>query len=104
MPSVGEMVTAADGTKGEVSSINVLRQLVKVVVDNGDEKELREYSVDDLRFRPRRKKDVKLTDEELKELGELAEDGTPEEKPARRNRNRNRHNDNRGKEQRGDNE
>ena len=128
MPSVGETVTAADGTKGEVSSINVLRQLVKVVVDIGDEKELREYSVDDLRFRPRRRKDVKLTDEELKELGELAEDGTLEEKPQqqgnkerenqgeraergersarenRRNRNHNRHNDNRGKEHRGDNE
>ncbi len=128
MPSVGETVTAADGTKGEVSSINVLRQLVKVVVDIGDEKELREYSVDDLRFRPRRRKDVKLTDEELKELGELAEDGTLEEKPQqqgnkerenqgeraergersarenRRNRNRNRNNDNRGKEHRGDNE
>ncbi len=128
MPSVGETVTAADGTKGEVSSINVLRQLVKVVVDIGDEKELREYSVDDLRFRPRRRKDVKLTDEELKELGELAEDGALEEKPQqqsnrekenqgeradrgersarenRRNRNRNRNNDNRGKEHRGDNE
>lgn len=128
MPSVGETVTAADGTKGEVSSINVLRQLVKVVVDNGDEKELREYSVDDLRFRPRRRKDVKLTDEELKELGELAEDGALEEKPQqqsnrekenqgeradrgersarenRRNRNHNRRNDNRGKEHRGDNE
>ena len=128
MPSVGETVTAADGTKGEVSSINVLRQLVKVVVDIGDEKELREYSVDDLRFRPRRRKDVKLTDEELKELGELAEDGTLEEKPQqqgnkerenqgeraergersarenRRNRNHNRRNDNRGKEHRGDNE
>ena len=128
MPSVGETVTAADGTKGEVSSINVLRQLVKVVVDIGDEKELREYSVDDLRFRPRRRKDVKLTDEELKELGELAEDGALEEKPQqqgnkerenqgeraergersarenRRNRNHNRRNDNRGKEHRGDNE
>ena len=128
MPSVGETVTAADGTKGEVSSINGLRQLVKVVVDIGDEKELREYSVDDLRFRPRRRKDVKLTDEELKELGELAEDGALEEKPQqqsnrekenqgeradrgersarenRRNRNHNRRNDNRGKEHRGDNE
>ena len=128
MPSVGETVTAADGTKGEVSSINVLRHLVKVVVDIGDEKELREYSVDDLRFRPRRRKDVKLTDEELKELGELAEDGALEEKPQqqsnrekenqgeradrgersarenRRNRNHNRRNDNRGKEHRGDNE
>ncbi len=128
MPSVGEFVTASDGTKGEVSSINVLRQLVKVIVDNGDEKELREYSVDDLRFHPRRKKDVKLTDEEIKELGELAEDQTVEETTSqpnendrnnrgdkndradrnvrdnRRNRNHNRHNDNRGKENRGDKE
>ena len=30
---------------GEVSGVNVLRQLVKVVVDNGEEKELQEYAV-----------------------------------------------------------
>lgn len=32
---------------GEVSGVNVLRQLVKVVVDNGEEKELQEYAVAD---------------------------------------------------------
>ena len=35
-----------------------------------DEKEIREYHVDDLRFKPRRKKQ-KISKEELKELGEL---------------------------------
>lgn len=82
LPVVGDTVTAADGTKGTVQSVSVLRQLVKVLVDNGDEKELREYPVDELRFRPRRRKDVKLTEEELKELEEL-EDGqaaAPEKK------------------------
>ena len=35
-----------------------------------DEKEIREYHVDDLHFKPRRKKQ-KVSKEELKELGEL---------------------------------
>ena len=47
---------------GEVSGVNVLRQLVKVVVDNGEEKELQEYAVDDLKFTPRRRRDVRVTD------------------------------------------
>ena len=51
LPAVGDTVTASDGTKGEVTSINVLRQLVKVIVDNGEEKELREYAIDDIRFK-----------------------------------------------------
>ena len=71
LPSVGDFVTAKDGTKGEVTGVNVLRQLVKVVVDTGDEKELKEYKVDDLRFKPRRRKDYKLTEEEMEELKEL---------------------------------
>lgn len=79
LPAVGDTVTAADGTKGTVQSVSVLRQLVKVLVDNGDEKELREYSVDDLRFRPRRRKDVKLTEEELKELENLEDTQEPTE-------------------------
>jgi hypothetical protein len=90
MPSVGDTVTAADGTRGEVSGVNVLRQLVKVIVDIGDEKELREYPVDELRFQSRRRKDVKLTAEEIKELQGLEDDGNAEEsdKP-KNNRNRN---------------
>ena len=68
LPSVGDIVTTQQGLKGEVVNVNVLRQLVKVVVDNGEEKELHEYPVDELQFRPKRHKDVKITEEELKEL------------------------------------
>ena len=75
LPSVGDMVTTPTGMRGEVQSVSVLRQLVKVVVDNGEEKELQEYSVDDLKFTPRRRKDVRVTEEELKELEGLEDAG-----------------------------
>ena len=70
LPNVGEFVTAKDGTKGEVHSVSVLKQLVKILVDVGDEKELKEYSIEQLHFKPRKKK-VQLTAEELKELASL---------------------------------
>lgn len=73
LPSVGDYVTTPDGLKGEVHSLSVLRQLVKVVVTlDNDEKEVREYHADELRFKPRRRKNnEKLTKQELKELKEL---------------------------------
>ncbi len=71
LPSVGDSVTTSDGLKGTVHSLSVLRKLVKVIVNlENDEKEIREYHVDDLRFKPRRRKQ-KISKEELKELGEL---------------------------------
>ncbi|KAI4441422.1 hypothetical protein C824_003921 [Schaedlerella arabinosiphila] len=71
LPSVGDSVTTSDGLKGTVHSLSVLRKLVKVIVNlENDEKEIREYHVDDLRFKPRRRK-RKISKEELKELGEL---------------------------------
>ncbi len=86
MPNVGDIVVSKDGTKGEVKSLNVLRQYVKVLVENGDEKEMREFSVDDIKFTPGRKKDVKVTAEELKELEGLEDnDEVAEEKPKPRN-------------------
>lgn len=72
LPNMGDMVTTPEGIKGEVQSVNVLRQQVKVIVDINDEKEIREYKVDELRFKPRHKKEkVKLTKEELRELEKL---------------------------------
>ena len=99
MPNVGDIVVSRDGTKGEVKSLNVLRQYVKVLVENGDEKEMREFAVDDLKFTPGRRKDVKVTAEELKELEGLEDnDEVAEEKPKPRNRgnnqNRNRQRNN----------
>lgn len=88
LPFVGDTVTTDDGFRGEVNSVSVLRQLVKVLIDNGDEKELREYHVDQLSFRPRRRKDVKLTPEELKELKALEDIHEAELKAENENRSR----------------
>lgn len=96
LPSVGDTVITPLGLQGEVSGINVMRQLVKVIVDNGEEKELQEYSVDELRFTPRRRKDIKLTEEELKELEGLEDSGeSVEEKPQRERRDSDRQRENR---------
>ena len=59
LPSQGDMVThMEDGVKGTVQSVNVLRQTVKVIVNlEGDDLEVREYPIDELKYRPRRRKD-----------------------------------------------
>ena len=75
LPGIGDTVTTPDGQKAVVQSVNVLRQLVKVIVEVEDAKEAREYKVKELKFRPRRRKDVKLSAEELKELGALKDRG-----------------------------
>ena len=72
LPNVGDRVTTDDGFKGEVHSVNVLRQLVKVLIDVDNEKELREYKVEQLRFRRKhRHNKVDVADEELKALEKL---------------------------------
>ena len=70
LPNVGDHVTTDTGLKGEVSSVNVLRQLVKVVVEVNDEKEIQEYKVEQLRFKRKHGKNNKmdLSPEEFKEL------------------------------------
>ena len=76
LPNVGDYVTTDDGLKGEVSSVSVLRQMVKVLVEVDDEKEIRDYSVDQLKFKSKRRRDhVKLTAQELKELSALEDKG-----------------------------
>ena len=95
LPGIGDYVTTEDGLKGEVQSVNVLRQLVKVIVEAGDEKEIKEYPVDKLQFKRRHgKKDkVELSSEELQELERLEDEeqsesqqseGQQERKPAQR--------------------
>lgn len=77
LPNVGDRVTTLDGLKGEVQSVSVLRQLVKVVVDVGDEKEIREYPVKQLKFRSKRRRDhgERLSKEEMRKLAELEDKG-----------------------------
>lgn len=75
LPSVGDIVMTGDGYKGEVTNVNVLRQKVKVLVEVDDEKELREYEVEELSFKPRRR-NTKISEKELKELEGLEDEGT----------------------------
>lgn len=126
LPGIGDFVTTEDGLKGEVQSVNVLRQLVKVVVENGDEKEIKEYPVEQLQFKRRhgKKEKMDLSKEEMRELEKLEEEEQQENREAeelqenrsrqdgeQRRDNRNRqngeqHRDNRNRqdgEQRGDN-
>lgn len=70
LPGTGDTVTLPDGLQGTVHSVNVLRQLVKVIVEVNDEKEIQEYPVEELKFRPRKKK-VKISEKEMKELERL---------------------------------
>ncbi len=69
LPSIGDFVTTDDELKGEVQSVSALRQQVKVIVTVNDEKEIREYKLDQLRFKPKRKKDkINIADAELRAL------------------------------------
>lgn len=72
LPTVGDTVETVDKLKGEVQSVSVLKQLVKVIVTlENDEKEVREYMVSDLKFTPKRKKERIAMDDELKALEAL---------------------------------
>lgn len=74
MPSVGDTVTAKDGTVGQVANVNVMRQTVRIIVtDEDDNKEAKDYKVEELRFKPKkhRKPEKKDNSQEDKELAAL---------------------------------
>ena len=79
LPNVGDRVTAYDGVTGEVASLNVLRQKVKIyVTDEEGNKELVEYRVEELVSGPRGRKfdtDLSLLDPELSQLEDGDEEG-----------------------------
>ena len=72
LPNVGDYVTTDDGLRGEVHSVNVLRQLVKVLIETDDEKELKEYQADQLKFKKKHKnKKESASNAVLAEIREL---------------------------------
>lgn len=78
LPNVGDTVNTDDELSGIVHSVNVLRQLVKVLVEVGDEKEIREYSVDQLTFKKKqeKKEELNLSKDDLQELERLEQEKT----------------------------
>ena len=111
LPNVGDTVIMLDGMKGEVHSVNVLRQKVKVVVDAGDDKEIKEFDVEQLRFHKHhgKKGQQNISAEELKELEKLEKEEEEEieaaghsEKEAGTLKENNRRGDRRGRQDRGE--
>ena len=69
---MGDRVKTIDGFKGEVSSVSVIRQKVKVIIETDDgEKEIREYHAEELKFKPKKRRNNEKVDAELKALEAL---------------------------------
>ncbi len=106
LPNVGSSVTMKSGEKGEVISVNIIRQRVKLVVrkENGDP-EVREVSIDEIEVGKdqRRKKKANVSKEEYAELKKLEEmdKGGSGEKDSEEKKNKNRDNKNRDSRNRG---
>ncbi|MCR5120429.1 MAG: stage 0 sporulation protein [Lachnospiraceae bacterium] len=96
LPGNGDTVTTPLGIEGKVASVDVLRQRVKVIVEENDSREIEEYHVDELKFIKRRKgkkENENLTEEELKELKKLeAVDITEGEEKPKQQKKENREN------------
>ena len=72
LPGVGDYVTTIAGERGVVTNVNIFHETVKVLVQNGEDKELKEYKADDIRFKKHRKRGkLDLTPEELDQLKSL---------------------------------
>ena len=70
LPGINDQVTTPEGVKGIVQSVNVLRQTVRVLFEDGDLKEVKDYPTDQLKFKPRKRK-VQVSKEEARELADL---------------------------------
>ena len=69
LPGVGDIVSIADREEtGEVQTVNVLRQMVRVLIEEGDDKEIEEFPADQLEVvMTRRKKNKERAKEREKE-------------------------------------
>ena len=80
MPNIGDTVKAPDGTTGEIISVDILKQEVRVLVETeDDDKEIQKYAADDLLVMARRRKGrgkkpvAEMTEIESKIAGEVKE-------------------------------
>ena len=77
LPELGAPVTTKDGEQGVVTELDVLKQRIKVLVNvdgrDGEEKEAREFSPEELTFKPRKRRKKQESDRELKDLENLEE-------------------------------
>ena len=87
VPKMGEKVGTPEGAEGTVTSLDVLRQRVKVLIQiDDDNKEMREYAASELTFKPRGQKNgqqnAQKKDEQKKEDMRKKDSAPAEEKEA----------------------
>ena len=115
LPKVGDIVRTDDGFEGEVANVGVLRQTVRILVDVNDEKEVHDYTADQVHFvrkkskhgsEPKNDKAEEINLEELKALedsgtsGDLDSEETKDQ-GMQKNQGRNNKNQNRGNNRQG---
>ena len=83
MPKMGAEAVAADGRTGKVVELDVLRQRVRVLFEEGDTKELEYFSVEDVTFQPRKKKDPSAQGQEKNKNKKDEKKAEPSSKPAK---------------------
>lgn len=106
LPGNGDLVTTDDGREGEIQSVNVLRQTVRVLIEEGDNKEIEEYPASEITVRVKRrnrhrdkegKKENTVNNEAREQAGEIKKqpaesgaEGKQEEKRGGRENTRHR--------------
>jgi len=72
LPNIGDIVLVPNGTEAEVKHVNILRQLIKVIIRDGDNVDIVEYKLDELKIKKKRTgKKQHLPKEEYLELKKL---------------------------------
>ena len=85
MPKLGDTAITPTGEEGEVAGINILRQNVRVLLENGEEKQIVEYAVDDLELIPKsKKKRSKAEGKGREEAGPAEEQEARESRPEKK--------------------
>ena len=72
LPNVGDHVITKDGLEGEVHSVSVLKQVVRIVFTNANgDREGKDYKAEDLIFKAKKHFERTATPDEMKELRAL---------------------------------
>ena len=94
MPSRGDTAVTSEGESGLIIDMNILKQTVRVLFEQNDEREVREYSVDELTFEKRKKGEPRDGGRSKREKSKP--DAAQDEKKGDNRDNRNDNHDNRG--------
>lgn len=86
LPGVGDIVQTPDGQEGVVQSLNVLRQRVRVLIEEGDNKEAVDCAADEITLIQKHRKGSGKPSKESAESGKKDENGGTAASAARRER------------------